>query len=211
MELHGSLWVVHRFGLLFFITSVYKISTELKTDPPCYKTRFQRGSRLLYIWKLLRTIYTIYTIFINCIIVAFFLLALYLLCMYNFQKNNPFHICLVSLEIVFLKSTRSYINKGRYRDKSIELISEFEWIEQVLRRVVENGQLTRPTSADQQRLSQDTALVDLIVISRNFIYIKLTKPIVTVVGLRLCFLSHYKLFIFSCMLRKGEISQVFYL
>ena len=54
------------------------------------------------------------------------------------------------------------------------------------------GQLTRPTRAEQQRLSQETALVDLIVISQNFIYIKLTKPIVTVVGLRLCFVSYYK-------------------
>ena len=34
------------------------------------------------------------------------------------------------------------------------------------------GQLTRPTPAEQQLLSQETALVDLIVISRNFIYIK---------------------------------------
>ena len=54
-----------------------------------------------------------------------------------------------------------------------------------------NGQLTRPTPAEQQRLSQVTALVDLKVISRNFIYIKLTKHIVTAVGLRLCFLSCY--------------------
>ena len=55
-----------------------------------------------------------------------------------------------------------------------------------------NGQLTKPTPAEQQRLSQETALVHLIVISRNFIYIKLTKPIVTLVGLRLSFLSYYK-------------------
>ena len=37
------------------------------------------------------------------------------------------------------------------------------------------GQLTRPTPAEQQRLSQETALVDLIVISRNFILYQINQ------------------------------------
>ena len=61
-----------------------------------------------------------------------------------------------------------------------------------------------------QPSSSVTALVDLIVISQNFIYIKLTKPIVTVVGLRLCFLSCYinNLYFRACS-ERGKAAKCF--